>query len=246
MLVMVVSDSPATERRKILSCAESQAAYHTDEYWRFLESGSVSELVDSLIETDKVDMICLDVTMEGALKMAEQLREEYNSAYFILIADSSISPVLYIRPSIRAESLVMKPLERTQLEEVIGEAVMVYTKRMEAPEDRRVFVAENKGEKNLIEYNKILFFEAREKKVFLSTEREEYGFYDTLDKLESTLDDTFIRCHRSYIANAAHIARVELSVGRVVLDDGTELPLSRSYKADMKEYLSRRKFRGNN
>ncbi len=245
MIVMVISDAPASERRAITQSAEKQAAYHTDEYWRFLESGSVIELDKSLEDIDKVDMICLDITMQGALEKAEMLRRDYGLAYLTLIADASISPVQYIRPSIQAESLMLKPLDNKQLDTVLGEAVQSYARRIETPEEKKVFVAEHKGGRDLIEYERILFFESREKKVFLSTEREEYGFYDTLDELEKRLDETFIRCHRSYIVNTVHISRVEISAGKVLLDDGTELPLSRSCKPAMKEYLDKRRSHGN-
>lgn len=246
MIVMIISDSPVSERSRIRSSAETQAAFHTEEYWKFIESGSVSELSASLEGTDKVDMICLDLTMEDALEKAEELRSEYASAYITLIADASISPVKYIRPSIQAESLMIKPLDSGQIDAVMGEAVQAYARRMEAPDEKKVFIAENKGGRDLIEYDKILFFESREKKVFLSTEREEYGFYDTLDELESKLGETFIRCHRSYIVNALRISKVEINAGRITLDDGTELPLSRSYKPAVKEYLGKRKKNGNN
>lgn len=241
MIVMIVSDSPEKERLRIVDSARAQAAYQTDEQWRFVESGSVQELVSSVADMDKVDMICLDLTMEGALPMAERLRSEYESAYLTLIADSGISPVRYIRPSIHADSLMIKPLDDPQIEEVMEEAVSSYIRRLDGPDRNDIFIAENKGERNLIEYSRILFFEAREKKVFLSTEREEYGFYDTLDELEKRLDDRFLRCHRSYIINARRIAKVEISGSRVVMDDGTEVPLSRSFKPAVKEYLNRRK-----
>ena len=244
MIIMVVSDSPEKERLRIVDLARAQAAYHTDEQWRFIESGSVPELVSSVADADKVDMICLDLTMEGALAMAERLRSEYASAYLTLIADAGISPVRYIRPSIHADSLMIKPLDDPQIEAVMGEAVSSYTRRFDDSHSGDVFIAENKGERNLIEYSRILFFEAREKKVFLSTEREEYGFYDTLDELERRLDDRFLRCHRSYIVNARRIVRVEISASRVIMDDGTEVPLSRSFKPAVKEYLNRRKGNG--
>ena len=246
MTVMIISDPPEDERRKLVSCAESQAAYHSDEYWKFLENGSVTALRGTLRETEKVDMICIDITMKGAIEAAEEFRQSHSAAYMTLIADDTVSPVKYIRPSIQAESLMMRPVDSSQMNEVLGEAVVNYVRRMQKPGEKKVFIAENKGERNLIEYDRILFFESREKKVFLSTEREEYGFYDTLDDLEDKLDDTFIRCHRSYIINSMRIAKVEVSAGRVLLDDGTEVPLSRSYKPAMKEYLSRRKSHGNN
>ena len=238
MIIMIVADSPEEERIRIVSAARSQAAYHSDERWSFIESGSIEELADSVDGTEKIDMICLDLTMDGALRMAEEMRGSYQAAYMTLVADAEISPVRYIRPSIQADSLMMKPLDDAQLNAVLAEAVAAYMKRIEEPRDKRVFVAESKGERNLIEYSRILFFESREKKVFLSTESEEYGFYDTLDELENRLDDAFLRCHRSYIVNTSRIAKVEISASRVMLDDGTALPLSRSYKPAVKEYLN--------
>lgn len=237
MIVMIISDSPEAERKRIVLCAESQAAYHSDEHWRFVESDSVDDLKCFLEENSKVDMVCLDITMDGSIEMAERVRSDFSSSYITLIADTNISPIKYIRPSIRAESLMVKPLSDAQIETVLEEAVISYMKRLELPDDRRVFVTENKGSKNLISYDRILFFESREKKVFLSTEKEEYGFYDTLDELEIKLDDIFIRCHRSYIVNRERISRVELSAGRIILDDGTEIPMSRSYKKAVKDYL---------
>lgn len=241
MIVMLVSDAPEGERQRIVRSARSQAAYHSDERWEFIESGSVPELSSSLALAGKVDMICLDLTMDGALKMAEKLRSDHSSAYITLISDQTISPVKYIRPSIQPDSLMIKPLDEKQLSDVMGEAVSAYIRRLDTADENSVFIAESKGERNLIEYSRILFFEARERKVFLSTEREEYGFYDSLEELEQRLDENFLRCHRSYIVNTRRIVRVEISGSRIVLDDGTELPLSRSYKPAFREYLNRRK-----
>lgn len=245
MVVVIVSDSPKAERKKIVESVKDHAAYYTDEQWECIESGTAAELEAALESTDRLDMACLDVTIDGNLQLAEQVRRDFSESYLMLVADQSISPVKYIRPTIQAESLMLKPLDKLQLKEVIGEAVSNYARRLQEPQDNRVFVVESGGERDLIEYDKILFFESREKKVFLSTEREEYGFYNTLDELEKSLKEGFIRCHRSYIVNKKRIAKVEISGSRVILDDGTELPLSRSFKPVIKEYLKENKLYGN-
>jgi two-component system LytT family response regulator len=63
----------------------------------------------------------------------------------------------------------------------------------------------------------------------------------TLGELEQLLDPTrFVRIHRRYLLNVSRLARIEQSDtdSRVaVLQDGTELPISRTGYAKLKEML---------
>ena len=237
MIVMAVADMPERERKMIVASARSRAAYYTDDYWKYLESGSSEGMKKIAEETDRLDLACVDLTLKGSLPTAEAVRREHDGSYIILIADESISPVKYIRPSIQAESLMMKPLDKHQIDRAMNEAVGNCIKRLEIPDKEKYFVAETRGNKEMINYDRIIYFEAREKKVYLVTEREEYGFYDTIEGLMEQLDDTFIRCHRSFVVNSKRIRSIQLSAGLVYMDDGTELPLSRSYKPDLKQFM---------
>ena len=64
---------------------------------------------------------------------------------------------------------------------------------------------------------------------------ERASFYDTLDNLEQKLDSDFVRCHRSFIIAKSRIKKVMLSKNLILLDNGYEIPLSRSYKSAIKE-----------
>ena len=79
---------------------------------------------------------------------------------------------------------------------------------------------------------------------FLNTGMEEYGFNDTLDRLETELEEGFIRCHRSFLVNKTMIESVWLSQNRQMLEDDIEIPLSRSYKPLIKEFLEGRREHG--
>ena len=238
---MLVSDAPEEERKRIVREAREQAAFYTDADWRYVESGSVKELYELAESVGQADLLCLDVTMRQGVEAAEKLRMTYPHAYMILVADLSISPVKYLRPSVRAESLMLKPLYDEQICQVLGEAVRLYAGRMEKPDTEDFFVVENRGSRELVEYERILFFESREKKVYLSTETEEYGFYDTLDSLEKRLNEAFIRTHRSFLVNKRKIEKVELAASQAVLTDGTRIPLSRTCKPAVRTYLESRK-----
>ncbi|MBQ6376538.1 MAG: DNA-binding response regulator [Lachnospiraceae bacterium] len=237
MIGMLIADSPERERRELLRLVRYEAAIHTEEEWRYLECGSAGELHQYLKTDDPVDLFMLDITMKGILECAKMIRSAQPGAYMILIANASISPLLYMRPQIRAESLLFKPVTKEMAREVLSEAVGSFAERFRKPDESKVFVAESRGSRELIDFNRIRYFESREKKVFVNTGSREIGFYETLDVLEDRFPETFIRCHRSFLVNRDRIASVMLSRNLVVLTDGAEIPLSRSCKAALKEFI---------
>ena len=237
MIVMLISNESKKDRQYMVSYAKDFAGRCTEESWKMLTCVSIRELKETVARKVKVDIICVDITVNGALELTKELRQISPSAYIILVASPQISPVTYMRPSIGAESLMLKPLDEKQIQEVLKEALGDYVERFYRPDGAKVFVLENKGERNLINYENIYFFEAREKRVYLNTDTEEYAFYDTLDELTKRLSDGFIRCHRSFLVNKNKIEKVFLSQNRLVLEEDFEIPLSRSYKPALKEYL---------
>lgn len=236
---MLVSEANRKERQYIVSYARDLAGKWTEESWKIVQCASVSELEDVVRKRIKTDIICIDLTMDGSLDLAKAFRRGAPSSYMILIASPGISPTVYMRPAIGAESLMLKPLSEPQIQEVLEEALSTYLRRFYGSDKEKIFVIENKGGRCLIDYENIFFFEAREKKVFLNTGMEEYGFYDTLDQLEGRLEDGFIRCHRSFLVNKAKIRKVFLSQNRLILEEDFEIPLSRSYKPGVRSYLEK-------
>lgn len=239
MIIMVISDESDKERKYIVRYSKDLAGRYTNENWKMLQCATPRELGEIVKEQIPADIICVDITMSGALDMVKELRQLASQAYIILIANSSISPLVYMRPAIGAESLMLKPLSEKQIQEVLSEAIEAYVYRFYKPDESKVFVVENSGGRSLIDYERIYFFEARDKRVYLNTESEEYGFYDTLEQLEKRLEGEFLRCHRSFLVNKEKIAEVFLSQNRIVLKGEFEVPLSRSYKPAVKEYLKK-------
>ena len=248
MIAMLIADHPDTERRQLLKEAGWQAAKFTDDDWKWIECGSAGELKKIVEEGEKLDLVCLDLTMqttEQVLAAAGLIRQSCPTAHMILVASSRISPVRYMRPSISAQSLLLKPLDMESVREVLSESVRSYIARFKSRDDEQYFVVETRGERELIPMDRIRYYETREKKVFLNTGDREYPFYDTLDQLEERLSEKFLRCHRSYLVNKTRISKVYLSKNTLVLDEGEEIPLSRSYKPQVKQFMEEGLKRGN-
>ncbi|MCC8029408.1 MAG: LytTR family transcriptional regulator DNA-binding domain-containing protein [Lachnospiraceae bacterium] len=209
----------------------SEAAKYTDERVTVVTLLSRGALEKFLDEKAMADIICVDVSVVGGIPQAEQLRQFYPKAAIILIADAGMSPVSYMKPTILAASLLLLPLIPQHVHRSLEDVFRQYITKTD---DSEVFRIETREETHQIPLSSILYFEAREKRVYACTENREYGFYETMDRLAERMQSYFVRCHRSYLANIACIDRVMLSKNTLLLKQGIDLPLSRSYKNEVK------------
>lgn len=82
----------------------------------------------------------------------------------------------------------------------------------------------------------ILYFESRKRLVLLHTASESYSFYRKLDELEEELQGSgFLRCHKSYLVQERYVR--SWKGGRLWLEDGTELPISRGCEREVNRRL---------
>lgn len=207
----------------------------SDDDWNFLSYSDRKLLMDYLEENPVIDISCVDVAAESGVEIAENLRNRNVNMYIILLADGSMSPMLYVRPSIMAGSLLIRPLTSDMVKMVFTEAIKEYLRKFHQENGKLSFVIDNRDGRQLIPYERILFFESRDKKIFVVTDGFEYSFYDTLDNIEQNLSDGFIRCHRSFIVSRSRIKKVLFSKNIILLDNDCQVPLSRSYKSIFKE-----------
>jgi two-component system LytT family response regulator len=141
-----------------------------------------------------------------------------------------------------------KALERARLR--LGEPVPA-VKRISAtelsaaarpPEQKLERIVVKDGAKvHIIPLEKLDYVEAQDDYVALRSEKKTYLKQQTISSVETQLDPKkFVRIHRSFIVNLERIARIEpyTKDSRVaVLTDGTQLPVSRSGHARLKELL---------
>lgn len=214
----------------------SQAAYHSEEEWRYFLYMKLEELRAALKDDPVLDILCWNIGGRDAIAELEKTRQKYREAFLLLIADSSISPMEYLRPSILPTALLLRPFSRIQCEQVLSELIGSYCRRIKSGEDEEVFLVETREGNRRVPLSQISYIEAREKKIFICTKSESFGFYETIDHMLEVLPDNFVRCHRSFIVNMDKVRKLLLSDGMIELDTGENVPLSRSCRKAVKEY----------
>lgn len=231
-MIYAVGQGNYSDVRMIEKELREQTAFTTDEALNFVGLYTREDFKKFLKEEQQVDIVCADITIFQGIEQTEDIRRKYPQAVIVLIADMTISPIRYMKPTILASALLLKPLQESMVTEVIKEVFHCY---IEKEIEEEVMVIETRDEKQRVPYSQILYFESRSKKIYACTQNYEYGFYDTMDHLEEQYPSRFIRCHRSFLVNREMIDQVKLSQNYLTLQGGIEIPLSRSYKSQIKE-----------
>jgi DNA-binding LytR/AlgR family response regulator len=230
-MITAVLRNNAAEATMLEKGIRNEVADRTNETVHILRIMNREMLEQFLQGKNLADIICIDVATKHGLDYAVRIRSAYPNSLILLVADVTMPPVLYMKPNIMAAALLLRPL----CDEAVVQTIRQIFECFLTKEDSDVFVIENREEKVRIPYRDIIYFEAREKKIYACTSSVEYGFYDTMDQLEGKLSNQFIRCHRSYLLNRKYLKKVKLSKNCVVLMNDIELPLSRSYKGMLKD-----------
>ncbi|MDD3279893.1 MAG: LytTR family transcriptional regulator DNA-binding domain-containing protein, partial [Lachnospiraceae bacterium] len=220
MVSMLLACSVKNELEMIELYTREMAARYTEEHWvyhRCLEEQSLHKYLSSVSE---VDFACMDVELPRGIRYIQEIRSKNRQAFLILLAGAKTSPMSYLRPDILAESLILRPITAERAQEVLKEAVQEFARRFDAPDEKNSFVVEGREGKWVLDYEQILYFEAREKRIYVNTRDKEIGFYDTIDHLSDILPEKFLRCHRSFLINKEMVERVWLGKNMIVLLEG--------------------------
>ena len=235
MIFGVMLTEDGEEEHSLCRYLHELTAYHTEEKLELSRFADSRQLERELEKANLLDVAVVDVTLPGALEAARRIRERFRKAELLLIADGTISPMAYMNPSIRASSLLLKPIKGRWKDTVWDFYVRLLQENKEKNTEDVLWV-ENRSGIFRIPLEQVYYIEAREKKVFIRTRTEEYGTNETIEHLSGQLPAGFRRCHRSFIVNTAYISRIRLSEKLLYLGEKMFVPVSRSYQREFKRY----------
>lgn len=199
-------------------------------------TGKLEQLRSCLEDPAQMKLLICDVTVEGVVPVLESLRSGNPELKLVLLADGSVPPVSYIRPTILPTALLWRPLGREEANKTLWEVMASIRTEDAQPAEKadESFSVEVRGDVRRIPYDQILFFEASNKRLNLHMLRKELPFSGTLEKLEQELPDTFIRVHKSFIVNRMAIRQIQYGQNQLILEGDMIIPISRSYKPALK------------
>lgn len=237
MFFQVFSNN-SSESKSIYALAFTRAAYYiSDESFSGTIIYDINELVSLAEESKIIDVSFVDIAPPNAVKTVEEFRQNHPETMLAIIADASIIPTVYLKPTIMASSLLLRPFEKEQILSVVNELFLTYSDAKQNEED---VIAIKTIDGNIrIPYRDILYFEARDKKIFVRTQYEEYPFYSTIEKLRESVPRYFSQCHRSFLINRKKIQKIVFAENTVILEGDNFVPLSRGCKNEAKGWIGK-------
>lgn len=128
---------------------------------------------------------------------------------------------------------LVKPLKHEKFERAMGLAIQ---KVMNTKEELSI-VIQSRNEMKKIFYRDILYIESALRKTKFHCLLEEYECYEKLDILEKKMGNGFIRCHKSFLVNLAHVNSLKRK--ELILDNGQYISISNSKMKGTKEAVLR-------
>lgn len=123
---------------------------------------------------ERADAICWDVTDPAGLTYLAAVRTAGHEAFLLVMAAATTSPLVYLKPELAPDSLILRPVTAEECRRAAGE---IFDRLLAAQhEGADCFVVKSRDERIRVPYRKILYFEARERRLCLRMAGEELTF----------------------------------------------------------------------
>lgn len=183
------------------------------------------------IDNNIADVVMLDINLKSSksgLELAEEIRKRKKNPYIIFTTGHlEYAMVAY---KYKTFDYLPKPITYDRLEDTIA----------------RLFEDANELSKNYIKIDnkntiideaEIQYIKRDGMKLVFHTSSRDYDTYSSFNKFQDKLPTTYIRCHKSYIANMNQIKDVEPVSGTITFKDGNTCDIGPKYKREFMEVL---------
>jgi two-component system LytT family response regulator len=192
------------------------------------------------LRTTRCDLLFLDISMQGknSMELLKGLPDLQTEIIFITAhSDFAIEAFQYA-----ASGYILKPIDEVELARAIDRAVRrIQLKRQashQAHPQRRIGIPDNKSI-NYFDIHDIVYLEAVGAYTRVVTKTREFTSAYNIGRFKELLPETaFFQPHRSFIVNQEYIRRYDTN-GVIVLDNNTEIPVSRNNREQLLQLFAR-------
>lgn len=213
------------------------------------ECGNGSEAIEAL-DASPVDVLFIDIQMPAGDGM-DVVRTIPADRMPLVVFVTAYDKYALEAFEVRAFDYLLKPFDRERFQRTLAnvraELARYHSAKASSPEVSQTrskldrLAIRNKGHVTFVRTETIDWIEAADNYVRLHCGGSSHIVRETMNAIEARLDPArFVRIHRSTIVNADRIRELQpwfRGDYRVILHDGTELALSRSYRQSVEARL---------
>ena len=215
MLNIFVCEDDAVQRKSIVQIIKNTVLIEELDMQLILDTPNPYELLETVKTSQNTGIYFLDIDLKcdmNGMKLAQQIRLYDPRCFIIFVTSHSELSYMTFQYRVEAMDFVLKdnPAEaKVKIRECLLNALERYT--LQTNKTHKVYTIEIGDRRISVDYNDILFFETSSNihKVILHAKDRQIEFSSTIKDIEKMLDDTFIRCHRSFLVNKNNIQEID-------------------------------------
>ncbi len=215
MLNIFVCEDDTIQRQTIVQIIQNTVLIEELDMQLVLDTKDPYVLLEKVRASQNTGIFFLDIDLGSnmnGLKLAQQIRLSDPRGFIIFITAHSELSFMTFQYRVEAMDFILKdnPAEtKVKIRECLLNAIERYT--LQTNKVHKVYTIQTGGRKISVDYEDIFFFETSSNihKVVLHAKNRQIEFSGTIKDLINTLDDNFIRCHRSFLVNKNNIKEVD-------------------------------------
>ena len=200
-----------------------------------ISSNNPDEIMSS-IKSGNVDVILLDINLnsnQSGLDLARSIREINKDIYFIFTTGHLEYAMIAYK--FKTFDYLAKPITYERLEETISR---LFEDVNGLP--KRYIKIDNKN--TLLNASEINYIKKDGMKLIFHTPNQDYATYNSFNKFQDNLPNTFQRCHKSYIANISKIKNIDPVSNTITFRDNSICTIGPKYKNNLMEVFNNYEF----
>lgn len=215
MLNIFVCEDDTVQRKSIVQIIKNTVLIEELDMQLILDTPNPYELLETVKTSQNTGIYFLDIDLKcdmNGMKLAQQIRLYDPRCFIIFVTSHSELSYMTFQYRVEAMDFVLKdnPAEaKVKIRECLLNALERYI--LQTNKTHKVYTIEIGDRRISVDYNDILFFETSSNihKVILHAKDRQIEFSSTIKELEKILDDTFVRCHRSFLVNKSNIQEID-------------------------------------
>lgn len=192
------------------------------------------EDVISYMSSNKVNVVVLDIDFNNSqmngLDIADRIRK-INKDCYIIFATSHFEYVMEAYKFKTFDYLIKTAITVDSLTKTL---VRLFDDIHNTT--NKFFKIDSKG--TFIDLNDVQFIEKNGMKLIYHTSHNIYETYNSFTKIQDSLPDNFVRCHKSFIVNINNIAHISLSDNTISFKNSSVCYIGPKYKNYFMEVIS--------
>lgn len=180
---------------------------------------------------NQIDVLLLDINLRSSkngLDLAEEIRKKNKNVYLIFTTGHLEYAMMAYK--YKTFDYLAKPITYERLEDTIKR---LFDDIYGTP--KKYIKIDNKN--TLVDESQIQYIKRNSMKLAYHTSSRDYEVYSSFNKIQDSLPDNFVRCHKSYIVNLDNVKDVDPVTLTILLTDNSSCSIGPKYKNEFLEVI---------